>query len=94
MKSLKKPLRSIFAILFSLTILYADILFAFPAEITMHLNEIHQKNLGAGVALGNISDGVCVSSSAKTVTPLKKGSYSAFLKIGGKIPFEPNIIFM
>ena len=88
MKSLKKALRSIFAILISLTILYTDILFAFPAEITMHLNELHQKNLGAGVSLGNIPEGVCVSSNAKTVTPLKEGQYNAILKIGGRVPFR------
>lgn len=88
MNSFKKPLRSIFAILISLTILYTDILFAFPAEITMHLHELHQKNLGAGVSLGDIPEGVCVSSNAKTVTPLKEGQYSAYLKIGGKIPFR------
>lgn len=88
MKSFKKPLRCIFAFLFSATLLYADVLFAFPGEITMHLNQLHSRNLGAGVTLGDIPKEVCVSSDTEMVTPVKEGQYSVFLKIGDTIPFR------
>ncbi len=82
MKFIKKFFCCLFALLASGVVLYADILFAFPGEITMYQSEAHNSSLGIGVSIGDIPEGVCVSSRENTVTPLKTGIYNASLKIG------------
>ena len=88
MKPLNKLLRCFFAFLLSAMILYADILFSFPSELTLHLNQLHRRHLGAGVCLGNFPDNICAASDADTVTPLKAGSFDATLKIADIIPYR------
>ncbi len=88
MRCFKKPLRSIIACILSLGVLYADILFAFPSEITMNLNQPHSRNLGAGVLVGDIPKEVCASSDSQSVTPLKEGCYNVSLKIGDAFAFR------
>ena len=83
MKFIKKIFCCLLALSVSGMVLYADILFAFPGEITMYQSEAHNSSLGIGVSIGDIPEGVCVSSKENTVTPLKTGFYDASLKIGG-----------
>lgn len=87
MKLLKKIFCCLFALSVSGAILYADILSAFPTEITMHQNEVHNSFLGAGVSIGNIPREVCAATNAHKVTPLKTGTFTASLKVG-KVPFK------
>lgn len=88
MKFVKKFLYSLCALAISGGLLYADILFAFPSEITMHTNEAHKSSLGALVSIGDIPQNICASSIAGKVTPIKQGEYSATLKIANTIPFK------
>ena len=88
MKSFKKFLYSICALLISGGFLYADILFAFPSEITMHTNEVHKSSLGALVNIGDIPKEICASANQNKVTPIQQGEYSATLKIANTIPFK------
>ena len=87
MKIFKKFFCCLFALAVSGIILYADILFAFPSEITMYHNEVHNSSLGAGVSIGNIPREVCASTNADKVTPVKTGTFTASLKVG-KLPFK------
>ena len=88
MRIFKKLLWSFLALLISTGILYTDILLAFPGEIAMFCNQLHQKNLGAGVIIGDIPQSAQAVSGENTVTPKRIGEYDASLKIGGKIPFR------
>lgn len=88
MKSVKKFLFSICALLISGSLLYADILFAFPSEITMYENEVHKSSLGALVSIGDIPKEICASTNQNKVTPIEQGEYSATLKIANTIPFK------
>ncbi len=82
MKFIKKIFCCLLALSVSGLILYADILSAFPEEITMYQNEVHKSALGIGVRIGSIPENVCASSQENTVTPLKTGSFDASLKVG------------
>ncbi|MBQ8808530.1 MAG: hypothetical protein IJZ81_04420, partial [Clostridia bacterium] len=88
MKIFKKVLCCLCALIVSGAILYADILFAFPKEITMYQHQNHNSRLGAGVSIGDIPSDVYASSSADTVTPIKSGKFEARLKIANVIPFR------
>ena len=87
MKIFKKFFCCLFALCISGGILYADILSAFPGEITMYCNESHPSSLGIGVSIGNIPREVCAAGSADKVTPLKTGTFTAALKVGS-LPFK------
>lgn len=86
MKIIKKLLCCLFSLVFSLIILYADILFSFPAELTMYKNESHNSILGAGVSLSPLPQSICISSTARNVTPIQTGEYSVYLKVANLIP--------
>ena len=85
---LKKFLWCIVALLLSGVILYADILYSFPSEITMYRNQLHNCVLVAGVRIGNISAAMDASAQGNEVIPLENGEYSASLKLGNIIPFK------
>ena len=87
MKFLKKFFCCITALAVSSIILYADILSAFPGEITMYCHEVHNSKLGIGVNIGNIPEDVFASATENKITPTKTGTYTASLKIGA-IPFK------
>ena len=82
MKIFKKILCCLFSFLVSGGILYTDILYSFPSDITMYQNETHSALLGAGVSIGNIPDDICASSGSDKVLPLKLGTYQAKLTVG------------
>ncbi|MBR1969636.1 MAG: SpoIVB peptidase [Clostridia bacterium] len=88
MKILKKLATVFFAATVSALILYADILFSFPAQITMYRGQNHSKNMGSGVFIGSISSDMNVSSSGENVTPLETGTYDATLSALKTIPFK------
>ena len=88
MKLFKKISRCFFALFLSFLILYADLLYSFPSEITMYSGEEHNTSLGAGVFIGNFSASVPSHNYAYKVTPLNNGEYETTLKIGNKIPFK------
>lgn len=88
MKILKKITTVLFAATVSALILYADILFSFPAEITMYRGQNHSKNMGSGVFIGSISSDMSASSSGTNVTPLETGTYDATLNALNTIPFK------
>ena len=83
----KKFIYCLLAFLLSGIMLYADILFSFPCEITMYQDEKHSSSLGIGVSIGNFPEGICASSESNTVVPLKSGKYDVSLKVGS-IPFK------
>ena len=87
MRFFKKICCCLFALLISVGILYADILSAFPTEITMFHNEVHSTLIGAGVSIGDIPDSIHSSVGQSDVTPLKTGTYTATLKLG-HVPFR------
>ncbi len=82
MKIFRKILCCLFSFLISGGILYTDILYSFPSDITMYQNETHSALLGAGVSIGNIPDEICASSGSDKVLPLKVGTYQAKLTVG------------
>ena len=82
MNIFKKFLCCLFSFLISGSILYTDILYSFPSDITMYQNEAHNSQLGAGVSIGNIPGGICASSESDKVLPLKVGTYEAKLTVG------------
>ena len=88
MKIFKKIMSLFFALSISALILYADMLFSYPSEITMYHGEPHSARMGGGVFLSDISPNLPVNSSSESVTPLKTGVYDASLSIGGAIPFK------
>ena len=87
MKTFKRLLIISLAVLFSLTLLYADILHSFPSEITMYKGQKHNKNIGALVNIGGISNEICASKNDSLV-PLKDGEFESTLTVAGKIPFK------
>ena len=87
MKLFKKISCAVLALMLSGVILYTDILFSFPAEITMYTNQEHNSSLGAGVTISVPKD-ICASAESKTVTPQKAGEYEVTLKVGDIIPFR------
>ncbi len=88
MKIFKKLTTVFSAAIVSALILYADILFSFPAQITMYRGQDHSKNMGSGVFIGSISSDMSASSSPGNVTPLETGTYNATLSVGKAIPFK------
>ena len=88
MKTFKKLITVFAAASLSALILYADILFSFPAQITMYRGQNHSKNMGSGVFIGSISSDMGVSSSGENVTPLETGTYDATLHALNAIPFK------
>ncbi len=82
MKISRKILCCLLSLFVSGSIIYADMLYSFPADITMYQNEVHNASLGIGVKIGNIPEDVCAAASGDKVTPLKTGTYLAKLKIG------------
>ncbi len=82
MKFSKKILCCLLSLFVSTGIIYTDILFSFPANITMYENEVHSSSLGVGVRIGRIPEDVCASAQGDKVTPIKSGTYSAKLTVG------------
>ncbi len=87
MKTFKKIIIVSLSAFFSLSLLYADVLYSFPSEITMYKGQEHNKNIGAGVNIGGISNEICASKNDSLV-PLKKGEFESTLTVAGKIPFK------
>lgn len=87
MKIFKKSLCCLIAVTLSALIIYADILSAFPKEITMYESEAHNGYLGLGVSVSGIPEGVCAISNESTLTPLKCGTYDSTLS-AINIPFR------
>ena len=83
MKFPKKILCCLLSLFVSGSIIYADMLYSFPADITMYQSEAHSTSLGVGVSIGSIPDDVCASASGDKITPLKTGTYPARLKVAG-----------
>ena len=72
MKSFKKFFNSICALLISGSLLYADILSAFPSEITMYTNEVHKSSLGALVVSATFVLSGVSSFPIELVTKMQK----------------------
>ncbi len=87
MKIFKKSLCCLIAVTISALIIYADILSAFPKEITMYESEAHNGYLGLGVSVSGMPEGVCAISNESTLTPLKCGTYDSTLR-AINIPFR------
>ncbi len=87
MRLLKKFLLIFFTSMFSLSLLYADIIYSFPEQITMYSGQKHSKDIGIGVRLGKLSGIECVETS-DNIVPLKDGEYASTLNVAGKIPFK------
>ena len=87
MKIFKKSLCCLIAVIISALIIYADILSAFPKEITMYESEVHNGYLGLGVSVSDMPEGVCAISKETTLTPLKCGTYDSTLR-AINIPFR------
>lgn len=87
MKIFKKSLCCLIAVSLSALIIYADILSAFPKEITMYESEVHNGYLGLGVSVSDMPEGVCAISNETTLTPLKCGTYDSTLR-AINIPFK------
>ena len=87
MKIFKKSLCCLIAVTLSALIIYADILSAFPKEITMYESEAHNGYLGLGVSVSGMPEGVCAISNESTLTPLKCGTYDSTLS-AINIPFR------
>ncbi len=87
MRLIRKLLCCFFALVISAAILYADIIFSFPSEITMLKNETHHTSMGVGVFISDIPDNIS-SNEDSTVTPHEEGNYEASLKIANAIPFK------
>ena len=81
MKIHKKILCSFLSLFVSGGIIYADMVFSFPENITMYQSELHNTALGVGVSIGNIPDDVCEVEES-SIKPIKQGTYSAKLKVG------------
>lgn len=81
MKISRKIVCSFLSLLVSAGIIYADILFSFPTDITMYQNEVHNLSLGVGTKISDIPADVCASSKKGKITPLKTGTYTAKLKV-------------
>ncbi len=88
MRIMKRLVCCLFSLVMSGAILYGDLLFSFPSEITMFQNQSHNTALGAGVYIGNIPDDICTWDSKKGVIPLESGSFDATLKLANAIPFR------
>ena len=82
MKISRKILCCLLSLFVSGSIIYADMLYSFPSDITMYQNEVHSASLGIGVKIGNIPEDVCAAANGNKVMPLKTGTYRAQLKIG------------
>ena len=87
MKIFKKSLCCLVAMTLSALIIYADILSAFPKEITMYESQAHNGYLGLGVSVGGMPENVCAISNESTLTPLKCGTYDSTLS-AINIPFR------
>ncbi len=88
MRFAKKLLCCLFALGVSGIILYTDLLFSFPSEITMLTNEAHSASLGTGVFISNVPYNVYEKNEQGTITPLKEGEYEATLSLGNRISFK------
>ncbi len=81
MKIRNKILCCLLSLFVSGSIIYTDLVFSFPNDITMYQNELHNASLGVGVKIGNIPQDVCASAKGDKVTPIKTGTYLAKLKV-------------
>ncbi len=81
MKIYRKIICCIFSLFISGGIIYTDMVYSFPADITMYQNELHNTALGVGVSIGNIPDDIFLSQSKDNVTPVKEGIYPVTLKV-------------
>ena len=88
MRLVKKLFLCLLSLILSGLILYADLIYSFPSEITMFKNEFHNPSLGAGVFLGGVPDSICTWDSDNGVVPLESGEYDATLKIANAVPFR------
>jgi len=86
MRLLKKILCVAAAVFASAVMLYIELIYSFPSEITMYCGQQHSSALGAGVTIGDFSPYMCDSETA--LVPLKEGEYSARLKIANGIPYK------
>ena len=87
MRIFKKSLCCLSAFVFTLLIIYTDILFSFPTEITMYENEVHNRYFGIGISMDKLPAGSSAEASRSTVIPTKCGTYDAMLK-AANIPFR------
>ena len=71
MKISKKILCCLLSLFVSGAIIYGDMLYSFPADITMYQNEEHSSSLGIGVSIGNIPEDVCAGVNSGKVTPCR-----------------------
>lgn len=88
MRSAKKLFLCLFSLFLSGIILYADLIYSFPDEITMFTNEFHNPSLGAGVFVGDIPKDISAWDSENGIVPLEDGEYHATLKIANAIPLR------
>ncbi len=63
-------------------LMYIEMIYSFPPEITMYNGQPASSRLGAGISIGNIPENACVYTGKNTVTPVADGEYNATLKIG------------
>lgn len=87
MRLLKKILSVAGAVGISGAMLYIELIYSFPSEITMYSGQSHSAILGAGVTIGDFSPLLC-DSNEEMLIPEKEGKYSAKLKIGSSIPYK------
>ena len=82
MKILRKILQSAAAMGAVGLLMYIEMIYSFPPEITMYNGQPASSRLGAGISIGNIPENACVYTGKNTVTPVADGEYNATLKIG------------
>lgn len=82
MRILRKILQCAAAVCVVGVFMYIEMIYSFPAEITMYSGQPHSERLGAGIKIGNIPKNACVYTGKNTVTPVADGDYSATLKLG------------
>lgn len=80
MRIFKKSLCCLSSFVFTLLIIYTDILFSFPSEITMYENELHNRYFGIGISMESLPEESCTEASKTTLTPTKCGTYDTMLK--------------
>ena len=87
LRLLKRILCVAAAVSAAAVMLYIELIYSFPSEITMYCGQQHKSTLGAGVTIGNFSPDMC-KAEVETLVPLKEGEYSARLMIGRSIPYK------
>ena len=88
MKYFKKALSATLSLIVAATILYVDIIYAFPTKIIMHSGETHSAALGSGITIGNIPKNSGIYEDKTQLLPTKTGEYEATLKIADSIPYK------